>query len=108
MCENLPEEKALAGALQIVVAMERTTGSRTLSALGSALDVLTARMEDKDTASVLKSLVCVGDTRDKVLAGLKERTGQEFDGNLWKAVKWLEDQGVDVKNVPRFPIITPE
>ena len=65
-------------------------------------------MEAEDTSSVLKSIVCVGDTREKVLAGLEKKTGQKFDGNLWKAVKWLEEQGIDVTNVPRLPIISQE
>ena len=66
------------------------------------------RLEPKDTTSVLKSIVCVGNTRAKVLVGLEKKTGQGFYGDLWKAVKWLEEQGIDVKNAPRFPIISPQ
>ena len=106
--EKLPEEQALAGAEQIVAAMEKTTDSYALSSLGQSLGALTVRLQPKDTGSVLKSIVCVGNTREKVLEALEKKAGQEFDGNLWKAVKWLEEQGVDVKNVPRFPIISPE
>ena len=107
--EKLPGEQALALAQQIVAAMEKTTDSDALSSLGKALAALAVRMEAEDTSSVLKSIVSVGDTREKVLAGLGKKTGQEFDGQLWKAVKWLEEEkGIDLQNVPRFPIISEE
>ena len=95
-------------AINFVAVMEKTEDSRALFALSKALAALAVRMEVKDTSSVLKSMVCVGDTREKVLAGLEKKTGQKFDGNLWKAVEWLEEQGVDVKSVPRFPVVSRE
>ena len=91
-------------AMNFVAAMEKTADPGALSALGEALTALAVRMEVKDTSSVLKSMVCVGDSREKVLVGLEKKTGQTFDGNLWKAIEWLEEQGVDVVSVPRFPI----
>ena len=103
--ENLPIEQAVVGAQYLVAAMEKTADSTGLSSLGEALAALVVSMEITDTSSVLKSLVCVGDTRIKVLEGLEKKTGQTFDGNLWKAVAWLEKQGVDLKSVPRFPIL---
>ena len=97
------DAKTVADASQIVAAMEKTTDSRVLSSLGRALGALAVGMEAEDTSSVLKSIVCVDGTREKVLAGLEKKTGQEFDGNLWKAVKWLEEKkGGDLKNVPRI------
>ena len=108
LSKKLRGEQALASAQRIVAAMEKTTDSDALSDLGSALGALAVRMEPEDTSSVLKSIVCVGDTREKVLAGLQKKTGQDFDGDLWKAITWLEQYEIDVKNVPRFPIISPE
>ena len=98
----------MAGAQEIVARMEKTSDTRVLSSLGRALAALAVSMEVKDTSSVLKSMVCVGDTREKVLVGLEKKTGQMFDGNLWKAVEWLEEQGIDVMSVPRFPILSQE
>jgi len=88
--------------------MEKTTDYDDLSSLRRAFNALAGRMEAEDTSSILKSIVCVGRTREEALTGLEKKTGQAFDGNLWKAVKWLEKQGIDVKNAPRFPIISPE
>ncbi len=108
LSEELPGEQALVAFQKIVAAMEKTTDADALRSLGEALEVLVPRMASKDTTSVLKATVCVGDTRQKVLTGLEKKAKQKFNSNLWKAVKWLKSEGVDVKNVPRFPIRSPE
>ena len=102
--ERLPAEQAAAGAQQIVAFIGETTDSDDLSTLGSALESLVVNLKPEDIIAILKSLVCVSDTRDNVLAGLKKKTGQNFDGSLWKAVEWAESQGIDVGSIPRWPI----
>ena len=106
--EKLPAEQAAALAQQIVGIMEKTTDRDALSSLGGALGSLPRRMSVDDTISVLKSLVCVGDTRNQVLAGLEQKAARKFDGNLWRAVEWAEEQGIDVRNVPRYPLAAAE
>jgi len=102
--ERLPAEQAAVLAHQIVGSMERTTEDYLLVGLGHALGSFAVSMNAEDTIAALKSLVCVGDTRDKVLAGLEKKTGQAFDGRLWKALEWAESQGIDVAKIPRWPI----
>ena len=101
LSEKLPGQQTLAGVQQILVTMGNRPDSLALSPLGKAFTALAARIEAKDMPLILKSIVCVGETRKGVLTGLEKKTGKQFDGNLWKAVKWLEEQGIDVKNDPR-------
>jgi hypothetical protein len=98
--ERLTGEQAVAFARQIVAAMETTTDSDAVDFLSVTLGAVAAAMEAEGASSVLKSIVCVGNTRQKVLAGMEKQAGREFDGNLWKAVTWLEEQGVDVSRTP--------
>ena len=88
-------------------AMEKTTSLFDLSSLGDALGSLGERLSPEQAAAVLKFLVCVGEIREKVLEGLEKKSGQKFDGNLWKAVEWLEGEGVDVRNTPRMKSSSP-
>ena len=101
---KLPQAKARAGAQLIVTAMEKETDPNHSSSLGDALGTLSLRMDDEAIASLLKSLVVVGETRDKVLVKLQKKADQKFDGDLWKSVKWLQDEGIDVKNISHFPV----
>jgi hypothetical protein len=98
--ENLPAEQASVGAGHIVDAMAKTSAPDALSHLGVALGSLVGNLPAEQATAVLKSLVCVGEVREKVLARLEKKAGLKFNGDLWKAVEWLEGEGVDVKNTP--------
>ena len=112
--EKLPSEEATKGAQRIVAAMEKTEDYhpleyRAFDDLGSALASLVKRMKPKDAMSVLKSVVCVEDVRDEVLAELDKRAGGAINGDIWKAVTWAKKEGVDdIKTVPRSPLKGPK
>ena len=101
--EKLSAEQAAAGALQIVAAMEKTTNADALSSLSRVLASLGEKLSADEVISILKALVCVGAVREEILAILEKRADQPFDGNLWKAVEWAEDEGIGVERVPRWP-----
>ncbi len=101
---QLPRKPASAAAQYVLATMERQADPAASSLLAAdLLGVLAARLTADDTCSVLKSVVCAGDVRERVLAKLETATGQEFDGDIWAVVRWLEDNDVSVKLAPRFP-----
>jgi len=104
--EHLDATSASAGAEQIVAAMKETTDRSALSPLSRALASLAKRLEPRDVVGLLKSVVCVGETRKRVFNAITERPDweSESDGNLWTIVKWAEGQGVDVEKTPRWPL----
>jgi hypothetical protein len=61
-------------------------------------------MPMEQAVSVLKSMDCIGKTRERLLAALEEKADRKFDGNIWIAVEWLEEQGVNVSDAPRWPL----
>lgn len=92
-------------AEQIVAAMKETPEFDELSDVGfAALGALGGKLKNRDLVAVLKSVVCVGEVQNVILRVIKNRAGWETDGNLWMAVKWAEEQGVDVNAVPRWPL----
>jgi hypothetical protein len=80
------------------------TDAGALSNLGLALGSLGERLSAAEVISILKSIVCVGAVREEALAMLEKKAGQPFDGNLWKAVEWAENEGIDVSHIPRWPV----
>jgi len=102
--EKLPAEQATAGAQHIVAAMEKTTSGLALDSLGRALGSLGEKLSDDEVISILKSFVCVDAVREEILARLEKKAEQPFDGNLWKAVERAENESIDVKRVPRWPV----
>ncbi len=112
LSDKLPPEQAAVGAGQIVAAMKMMTGARiafsfsggVLGELSRVLGSLARILKPKDAVSVLKSVVCLGKPRDEVLLALEKKSGKKFNGSIWKVVEWAEEQGIDVNNVPRFPL----
>ena len=102
--EKLDTKSATAGAEQFVAAMQATTNSDALSSLWDALGALAGKLDDDNLLSILKSVVCVGETRKIILDTVKERAKGEADVDVWMAVKWAEAQGVDVDAVSRWPL----
>lgn len=101
--DRLDANSAAAGAEQILAAMKETTDTHALDSQGHVLGSLDTR----GLMSVLKSTVCVGETRTFVLAAIKQRAGWPIDGDIWMAVAWAKEEGVDVmdeKAVPRWPL----
>ena len=101
--EKLDAKSAAAVAPWILVAMQDTAAAA-LPDLVNALGSLAKRLEPRDVMSILKLVVCVGETRKVVLAAVKDRAGWKSDGDLWMAIQWAESQGVDVKKGPRWPL----
>ena len=91
-----------------MAAMENTTDADALSSLGRALGSLSAQLNADEVISILKSFVCVGSVREEILVVLEKKAGQPFDGNLWKAVEWAEKEGLDVNDIPRWPVAIEE
>jgi hypothetical protein len=104
LANRLPANRGAELAQQIVAVMERTTEPQELSHLGDALGTMTESLEVRDTISVLKSMPCVGELRTRILSGLEMKTGQAFYDNAWNALAWAERQGIDVENVPLYPL----
>ena len=101
--ERLPAPEGEAGARHLLLVMETTTDHRDLLDLANGLDDLAQGLNAGQFWSVLKSAVCVGEVRSWILEGLERRTGQGFDGNVWRAVRWAESQRVRVREAPRWP-----
>ncbi|MCZ7638892.1 MAG: hypothetical protein M5U12_24260 [Verrucomicrobia bacterium] len=98
--ERLPAAEGEAGARHLLLAMETTTDRSELLDLAHGLEDLAEGLNAGAFWSVLKSVVCVGEARSRILEGLERRTGQSFDGNVWQAVRWAESQGVRVRKPP--------
>lgn len=102
--QSLPAEQVAATAQQVLANMEKATDEYSLNCLSNVLGKLVIHMEAKDVISTLKSVSSVGQVQNTILEELNEKAGGEIAGNLWNAVRWAKEHGVDVENVPRWPL----
>ena len=66
---------------------------------------------DVEESPTIEKLISVGylcGVREKILRSLEEWAKRKFAGNIWKAVEWAKEHGIDVNNVPRFQQIVSE
>jgi hypothetical protein len=76
--------------------MQLTTDSHLLDTFETALASLVNHMEYSNVVSVLKAVVCVGTSGDRVLAALEKKSIRTFEGDVWTAVAWAKERGIDV------------
>jgi Novel STAND NTPase 1/Lamin Tail Domain len=102
--EKLPGEDAAAAISRLIAAMQMSPDSQRHEDM---IVALAAQADPSALFSILKSIVCIGDFRSRILAVLEEKSnGVKFDGNLWKAVAWAGREQIDLAKTPRYPITT--
>jgi hypothetical protein len=98
---ELPAAEAAKIFAQLTASIEKTTAPRQLAALAGVLKAVPGKLDRQELINLLKSPLSVGALRSTLLHMLEQQMGQQFDGNLWKAVIWSQQNGLDVKSPPK-------
>lgn len=106
LSKKLDAASARAGTEQILAATVKTTDNVSMFSYQRPPESLVSRLETRDLLRVMKSVVCITEIQKELLAALNAKAGLSADGNLWEAVAWAKEQGIDINAVPRSPMTT--